>query len=209
MKFINALEQARWHIRTLWLVIIIAFIVNALVIFGWMHSQSKIQVEVPPQIPESGLTLSQGEVPKTTIYSFAFYVWQSVNHWSKDGMADYKQQITQFSPFLTPNFKLKLVQSYNHLLNDGELQDRIRLMQGIAGSEYSPDDVKYIGHGTWIVHLSMRLTEMMNANAKVVKDAQMLYTLKVVRYDADAKANPWGLAIAGFNTSPARLKTIV
>lgn len=209
MKFLNALEQARWHIRTLWIVIVLAFIANGFSIVGWMHSQSKIQVEVPPQIPESGLTITQGEVPKTTVYSFAYYVWQSVNHWSKDGMTDYKQQITQFSPFLTPSFKLKLIQDYNNLLNQGELQDRIRLMQGMSGSDYSPDDVKYVGHGTWIVHLKMRLTEMMNSNAKVVKDVQMYYTLKIVRYNIDATQNPWGLAIAGFAASPARIKTIV
>jgi integrating conjugative element protein (TIGR03746 family) len=148
-------------------------------------------------------------VPKTTVYSFAYYVWQSINHWSNNGMQNYKKQINRFSPFLTPDFKLSLVQDYNNLLNQGELQDRIRLMQGVAGSEYSPGEVKYVGHDTWIVHLKMQLTEMMNSNAKVVKDVQMLYTLKIVRFDVDANKNPWGLAIAGFAASPARIKTIV
>lgn len=209
MKFLNALEQSKWHIKTLWCVIVLAFLVNAFTIFGWMHSQSKIRVEVPPQIPESGLTITQNEVPKTTVYGFAFYVFQSINHWSKDGLQDYKTQITRYSPFLTPDFKLKLIQNYNNLLNDGELQDRLRLMEGVSGSDYSPQMVKYIGHGTWLVHLKMHLTEMMNANAKIVKDVQILYTLKIVRFNVDAKQNPWGLAIAGFAASPQRIKTIV
>ncbi len=209
MKFLNALEQARWHIRSLWCVVILVVLINILSVFGWLHTQSKIRIEVPPQIPESGLTITQGEISKTTIYSFAFYVWQSINHWSNNGMQDYKKQITQFSAYLTPEFKLKLIENYNNQLNQGELQDRIRILQGMAGSEYSPDDVDYIGHGTWIVHLKMRLTEMMNSNAKVVKDVQMYYTLKVVRYNVDAKQNPWGLAIAGFAKSPARIKTII
>ncbi|MCW5588127.1 MAG: TIGR03746 family integrating conjugative element protein [Legionellales bacterium] len=209
MKFLNALEQAKKHVRTLWSVIILLFLVNALALLGWMHSQSKIKIEVPRQIPVSGLTITQGEVPPTTVYSFAFYVWQSINHWSQNGMQNYKAQITQFSPFLTPSFKLKLIQNYNYLLNEGELQDRLRLMQGISGSEYSPHDVKYMGHGTWIVHLKMHLTEMMNTNAKIVKDVQMNYTLKIVRYDVDAEQNPWGLAIAGFEESPERIKTII
>lgn len=209
MKFLNALEQARWHIRSLWCVVVLVVLMNVLAVFGWLHTQSKIRIEVPPQIPDSGLTITQGEIPKTTIYSFAYYVWQSINHWPNDGMQDYKQQITQFAPCLTPEFKLKLIENYNNQLNEGELQDRIRIMQGMAGSEYSPDDVDYIGHGTWIVHLKMHLTEMMNSNAKVVKDVQMFYTLKVVRYAVEAKQNPWGLAIAGFAESPARIKTIV
>ncbi len=209
MKFLNVLEQARWHIRSLWCVLIILVMLNSLMLFGWMHSQSKIKIDVPPQIPQSGLTITQGEVPKTTVYSFAFYVWQSLNHWSNDGLTDYKNQITQFAPFVTPDFKLQLVQNYNNLLNEGELQDRIRLLQGSSGNEYSPDDVIYLGHGTWVVHLKMRLTELMNSNAKVVKDAQILYSIKVVSYNVDAKQNPWGLAIAGFAESPARIKTII
>ncbi len=207
MRFLNALEEAHWHIRTVWFVLLLSFVINSLTLFGWMHSQSKIKIEVPPQIPESGLIITQGKIPETTIYSFAFYAWQSINHWDSDGMQDYKKQITKFSSLLTPDFKLKLIQNYNNLLSEGELQDRIRLMQGASGSEYSPLYVKYIGHGTWIVHLKMRLTEMINSNAKVVKDVQMNYSLKIVRYNIDAKQNPWGLAIAGFASSPARIKT--
>ncbi len=209
MKFLNALEQARWHIRTLWIVIVLAFVMNAFAIIGWMHVQSRIQIHVPPHIPASGLTITQGEIPKTTVYSFAFYVWQSINHWSHNGMQDYKQQIKRFSPLLTPAFKVRLVQNYNQLFDQGELQDRIRIMQGIEGSAYSPDDVTMVGHDTWIVHLKMRLTEMMNTNAKIVKDIEMNYTLKVVRFNVDPKHNPWGLAVAGFAQSPARIKTIV
>lgn len=209
MKFINALEQAKAHIRSLWYVIVLAIVVNAITLVGWMHSQSKIRVQIPPQIPVSGLTVAQGEVPKTTVYSFAYYIWQSLNYWQKDGMQDYQTQINQLTPFLTPDFKVSLIQNYNNLLNDGELQERIRLMQGAEGSAYTPDAVIEIGHGTWVVHLKMRLTEMMSSNAKVVKDIEVNYTLKVVQYDVDAVQNPWGLAIAGLADNPERVATIV
>jgi integrating conjugative element protein (TIGR03746 family) len=188
---------------------VILSIADVLLMVGWMRSQSKISIQIPPQIPESGVTITQGVIPKTTVYSFAYYVWQSLNHWSTDGLRDYKQQITAFSPFITPDFKLHLIEDYNNLLNQGELQDRIRLMQGASGSDYSPEDVEYMGHDTWLVHLKMHLIEMINTNAKVVKDIQMLYTLKIVRFDIDAKENPWGLAIAEFAGNPARVKTIV
>lgn len=168
-----------------------------------------MRVYIPPKIPSSGLTTTSKAVPLATVYGFAFYVWQSVNHWENDGLQNYKQQITQYSPYFTPTFKNSLIQNYNNLLNQGELQDRIRIMQGMSGSEYSPLDVKYIGHDTWIVYLKMRLTEMINSNGKIVKDVQMYYTLKVVRYDVDPNSNHWGLAIAGFAASPARIKTIV
>lgn len=209
MKYMNAIEQARLHIRTLWRVLTLLVVILGFTIYGWVHAQAKIKVEIPPQIPESGLTIQQGEIPKTTVYSFAYYVWQSVNHWENNGLQDYQQQINQFSPFLTQSFRLSLIQDYNNLLNQGELQDRIRLMQGLSGSSYDPADVEYVGHNTWIVHLKMRLTEMINSNAKVVKDVQMNYTLKIVRFDTDAKDNPWGLALDGFAESPSRIQTFI
>ncbi len=209
MKFLNALEEAHRHIKTLWCALVIAAAVNMVTLAGWMHSESKLQIDVPPEIPQSGLTLTQGEVPKTTIYSFAFYVWQSVNHWSANGLTDYKQQITNFSPFITAEFKNSLVRNYNNLLNDGELQDRLRMLEDVEGQSYSNDSVKYLGNGEWLVHLNMRLLELMNTNAKIVKDVEMGYDLKIVRYNIDAKNNPWGLAIAGFSGDPVRVKTIV
>lgn len=209
MKYINAIEQARSHLYTLKQVIYLLIFFLLLTIYGWIHTQSKIKVEIPPQIPDSGLTVQQGEIPKATVYSFAYYVFQSINHWENNGMQDYRQDIDQFSPFLTPGFKLNLIQDYNNLLNQGELQDRIRLMQGMSGSSYDPSDVDYVGHATWIVHLKMHLTEMINSNAKVVKDVQMNYTLKIVRFDADAKSNPWGLAVDGFVANPSRIQTFI
>ena len=209
MKYLNAIEQARIHIRTLRQFIILLAMILVLLIYGWIHAQARIKVEIPPQIPESGLTIQQGEIPKSTIYSFAYYVFQSVNHWDTNGLQDYQNEIEQFKPLLTPSFRITLVQDYNNLLNQGELQDRIRLMQGMSGSSYDPANVEYVGHGTWIVHLKMRLTEMINSNAKVVKDVQMNYTLKIVRLDTDAKNNPWGLALDGFAESPSRIQTFV
>ena len=209
MKFINALEQAHAHIRTLKKSILLLCGINALLVIGWIHSQSSIRIDIPPQIPESGLTLTQGKIPNTTVYSFAYYIWQSLNHWENDGMKDYQHQIEILSPFLTPEFKLQLINDYNTLLNQGELQDRIRFMQGITANLEDVSAVKEIRSGVWQVHLKMQLTEMMNGNAKVVKDIQMNYTLKIVRQDIDPKQNPWGLALAGFAKSPSRMQTLV
>jgi len=207
MKFLNALEQSKAHIRSLWMVLGLMVLMDALAIFGWMHTQSRIRIEIPPRIPESGLTLTQGDIPETTLYSFAFYIWQTLNHWPENGLLDFKQKITQNAPYLTPDFKETLIQNYNQALAQGELQDRIRILQPIAS--YSPKNVRYLGHGTWLIHLQMHLIERLHSNTKVVKDVLMDYTLKVMRYNVDAKQNPWGLALAGFAKSPKRLKTII
>ena len=209
MKFLNALDESKRLIRYLLVIVSLLSLSNLTTEFFWHRAQDNMTIYIPPKIPSSGLQTTGKVVPSATIYGFAFYVWQSLNHWSNNGMQDYKQQITDYSAYLTPSFKNSLIEDYNNLLNQGELQDRIRVMQGLTGSEYSPTDVKYVGHGTWIVYLKMRLTEMMNSNAKIVKDIQVSYALKVVRYDIDPNSNHWGLAIAGFAKSPVRDKTIV
>jgi len=81
MKYLNAIEQSQLHIRTLWRIIGLLALVLFFTMYGWLHTQSKIKVEIPPQIPDGGLTVQQGEIPKATVYSFAYYVFQSINHW--------------------------------------------------------------------------------------------------------------------------------
>lgn len=207
MRFQNALENARLAIQVLMLALGLLFISNVFLIIGWHSAQQKIEVHLPPQIPIDGLTLQANSYPPASIYSFAFYIWQSVNNWPNDGAKDYKQTIQQFAPFLTPNFKAFLIRDYNNRFNEGELQDRQRTLQGVDGSAFSISDVENIGHDTWLVHLHLRLTEHMNINGNQVKDTAIDYILRVVRYQIDAKSNPWGLALDGFAQDPQRTQT--
>jgi integrating conjugative element protein (TIGR03746 family) len=209
MRFQNVLENARLTIQLLVLSLGLSFALNLLLIFGWHSAQEEIQVHIPPQIPTDGLTLQAGQYPPASIYSFAYYVWQGVNYWPKNGADDYKQTIEQFSPFLTPSFKAVLVRDYNNRYNQGEIQDRIRTLQGMNGTAFTVSDVKAVGHDTWLVHLHMRLTEYMNMNGNQVKDVGIDYVVRVVRYSTNAKSNAWGLAIDGFAETPQRSQTYV
>lgn len=209
MKFQDALEQARWHIKTLYGLAGIFLLVILLLIFCWHNSDANRSVYIPPEIPVDGLTQKAGDIPAATIYSFAYYVWQNINNWPNNGAQDYSSAINQFSPFLTPRFKTSLIQDYNNRLNGGEIQDRIRAMQGLFGSAFTPQDVQSLGHGTWIVRLTMHLSESMNMNGNTVKDIDVSYALRVVNYSVNAKTNPWGLALDGYEESTMRLKTNV
>lgn len=208
MKFQDALEQARWHIKTLYGVLILFFVVIIFLMTCWFASDTNRSVYIPPEIPIDGLTQKAGAVPVSTVYSFAYYIWQGLNNWPSNGAEDYQTAIHQFSPFLTQRFKASLIQDYNNRLNSGEIQDRVRVMQGF-GSSFDPKDVQMLGHGIWIVHLTLHLTESMNMNGNTVKDIDVNYALRVVSYPINAKTNPWGLALDGFAESPVRLKTNV
>lgn len=229
--FINALEQARHHVRSLWIAVGLSFAVNIVLILGWIAKDNQLTVILPPQIPQSGLTIQKNTVPPASVYAFAFYVWQRLNHWGSNGQKDYRQQIETLSPFLTPRFRLVQVQTYNRLLEGGELQGRIRLMTGSDAytnnenkpaitinavsidKKNNPKDflgiptVQNLGHGAWQVTLTMNLTEMMASNAQVIKDTTVIYRLRVVRLDADAEQNPWGLALDGLINAPQRIET--
>ncbi len=209
MRFQNVLENARLTIQVLVLCLSLLFILNLLLIIGWHGAQEKIEVHLPPQIPTDGITLQANSYPPATIYSFAFYIWQSINNWPNNGEQDYKQAIQQFSSFITPSFKSFLIRDYNARFNQGEIQDRMRTLQGVDGSAFTIKDVEALGHDTWLVHLHLRLTEHMNINGNQVKDTAIDYVLRVVRYQIDAKANPWGLALDGFAQDPQRLQTYI
>lgn len=207
MRFQNALENARLTMQALVFSLLLSFLLNIFLIIGWDSTQKKIEVHLPPEIPVSGLTLQANSYPPSSVYSFAYYIWQSINNWPRDGKVDYQKSINAFSPFLTPRFEQFLIRDYNQRLNEGEIQDRTRTLQGLNGSAFSVSDVKAIGHHTWLVHLHFRLTEQMNINANKVKDAAIDYVIRVVRYEIDAKSNPWGLALDGFEEDPKRITT--
>ncbi len=209
MKFLNALEQAKWHILSLYVVIVFLTIISVGLMFGWHASQSSLTIHYPPEIPASGLTMKASAYPKSEVFSFAFYVWQSMNHWQKNGAKDYAANIKQFAPYLTPHFSNYLEKDFKTRFYQDELQDRLRIMQGMNGAAFNPENVMYLGHGTWLVHLTMRLTERMDSNDKPIKDAAIDYTLRVVKYSVDANTNKWGLALDGFAADPKRVKTFV
>ena len=209
MRFQNALENARVSIKILLIALCFSFIINLCLMLGWHRSQQKIEVYIPPQIPTTGLVQKANEVLPTTVYSFAYYIWQSINYWPQNGAEDYKKSIEQFSAFLTPRFKNFLIKDYNERFNQGELQERLRNLQGLNGTAFEAKDVEYIGHDTWLVHLHLRLNEHMNMNANQVKDVAIDYTLRIVRYEVNSKINPWGLAIDGFVTNPQRIQTFI
>lgn len=186
-----------------------SFVVNLCLILSWHSSQQKIEVYIPSQIPTTGLIQKANKVLPTTVYSFAYYIWQSINYWPQNGAEDYKKAIEQFSPFLTPRFKNFLIKDYNERFNQGELQERLRNLQGLNGTAFETKDVEYIGHDTWLVHLRLRLNEHMSMNANQVKDVALNYTLRIVCYEINSKINPWGLAVDGFVANPERIQTYI
>jgi integrating conjugative element protein (TIGR03746 family) len=185
--------------------LILLGILCAIFSMGWITAPSRLTVYIPPDI-QNGATIKVGTVPAPLIYSFAYEVWQEINYWPVDGESDYKKNIHQYVPYLTPLFKSELLAEYAELKASGQVQ-RIRYLQGLSGAAYEAVNVKRLSNHSWEVNLSMRLTEY--KNNQPVKDVEIIYPLKIIRTNVSPRHNPYGLAIAGFTAEPKRTTTYI
>jgi len=170
---------------------------------GWMRSPSDLTIHIPPDIT-NGATFKVHDIPSAFLHSFSYEVWQEVNYWSQDGSQDYPKNIHTYAAYLTPKFQNELLQEYEELKVAGEVQ-RQRSIQGLAGSVFESSTVKRLSADSWEIDLKVRLVEY--RNNQIVKDIEMLYPLKVIRWDISGEKNPYGLALDGFVSPPIRLKT--
>jgi integrating conjugative element protein (TIGR03746 family) len=185
--------------RFIWIVVCLCIFFAV----GWMRSPSDLTIHIPPDI-KNGATFKVNEVPSAFLHSFSYEIWQGVNYWSQDGSQDYAKNIHAYAAYLTPKFQTELLQEYDDLKATGQVQ-RQRLLQGVSGSAFESSTVKKLSADSWEIDLKVRLIEY--RNNQIVKDVEMLYPLKVVRWDISSEKNPYGLALDGFASPPIRLKT--
>ncbi|WP_080080139.1 PFL_4703 family integrating conjugative element protein, partial [Salmonella enterica] len=129
-RFRHALKDRDQHILTLRLACGVLLLLLILVITGWMRAPSDLTIHNPPDL-RSGSTRKWWEVPPSTVYSFAFYIFQQINAWPKDGEKDYPMKIAQLSPYLTPSCQDFLNKDAELRSQKGELLDRVRVVYEI------------------------------------------------------------------------------
>jgi len=192
-------------IRLQKLMIYLLFSIILLLSIGWATAPSRLVVYIPPDI-QNGATFKAGSIPDSLIYSFAYQIWQEINYWPDDLGEDYKKNILRYRFYLTQKFKENLLTNNSDLTTSGQL-NRIRYLQGLNGAAYDVTNVKKISSNSWEVDLRMRLTEF--KNNQIVKDVEILYPIKVVKHNVSVENNPYGLALAGFISSPVRFKSYI
>ena len=75
------IDNVRAHLRSLWAVIGIEAVIILALWFGWSQAPKELTVHVPPDL-RSGAILAVDEVPPSSVYAFAFYIFQQLNRWS-------------------------------------------------------------------------------------------------------------------------------
>ena len=202
-RYRTEIDNVRAHLRSLWAVIGLQFIVILVLWFGWSQAPKQLTVHVPPDL-RSGATLSVNEAPAANVYAFAFYIFQQLNRWPENGAKDYGKAIFRISPYVTPRYQSELLADLELKGRQGELAYRVRGVQEIAGHGYEERRVDVLAPGVWVVWLDLNLVE--SVKGMTVKQTAIRYPLRVVSLAVDPEANPWGLALDGFaREGPRRL----
>ncbi|MEQ4903610.1 PFL_4703 family integrating conjugative element protein [Enterobacter hormaechei] len=202
-KFKNALTARDHHIRTLRAACVLLLLLLLFAMGGWMHSPRNLTIHNPPDL-RSGSIRAWWEVPPSTVYAFAFYIFQQLNSWPKNGDTDYPWRISSLAAYLTPACQEQLRLDARQRKNLGELRERVRGIYEVPGRGYSDDSVTIVDRDNWLVRLDLVADEYYNTEP--VKRALVRYPLKVVRWDINPETNPFGLALDCFADMPQRLE---
>lgn len=197
----NKLLAKAEHIKSLrWTIVFLVIVVVA----QWVrngHLEDVRRIYIPPDLTKGAITQFES-VPPPVVYTFAYYIWQQLHRWKEDGQKDYPEQIYQLQAFLTPGCMNALQEDMNNRRSKDELRSRVRSVQELMGHGYVPARVLQQSSESWLTWLDLTVRETIGTHP--VKDVNVRYQLRIVRYDVDKEINPWGLAIAcDKSTQPA------
>ena len=179
---------------------------GGLLLYGGMIHQSKINeftLHIPPDLT-AGKIQNIYEVPEPNIYTFSTYIYQQINRWETNGQDDFKENIEGLRFYLTPRYYYQLKDEYEKKMKQGELQGRTRGIAEMTGHTYTEDKVKTLAkNNAWQVDVDLKVQEWFRGME--VKNVNIRYPLKIVRFDVDKERNPWGLALDGYVSRPTRI----
>ena len=193
---LSALETEQLYNARLHRLIAMFACVSLAGIYAAYSHPKVLDVNFPPNLAAGGtVRVKDGvaPVPATSVYSFAYYVWQQVNRWQKDGAKDYGKQIYDFQAYITPDCQEQLKADQKKRAETGELRERTRQITEIPGYSFQEARVITEGDAAWTVLLDMHLQETLHG--QTVKNTFVRYPVRVVRFDVDRNRNPFQLAL--------------
>lgn len=202
-SFINPKDGQSAMIRILVGFIILLMGIILVQILIAYNKQKNLRIDLPSDI-SMGAELTPNKIYNTTIYNYAYRVFQALHHWKVDGFVEYKANIARYSKHQTPAYNAFLKRDYDRREKSGELSNRGRIMLPIPGS-WKEDSVKITRSEngipvSWVVYLDFEVKE--TYNGVDLKTVYLRYPIKVVLFDIDRTTNEWGLALNGYQSKP-------
>jgi integrating conjugative element protein (TIGR03746 family) len=212
MAYRNDNENLKVRVKYLWFMVGLLCVIIGGMGIGWDRARQDAVIHLPPNLEAGGLVkINQPE--RIHIYAFATRVLQAINSWD-DGAVDYEKAIDSVRPYLTPRFYAELKydleqRRVNPVDGKGtavdELTGRVRhmtaLLTGDKGKIFNDDKITVHSQGEWLALLDMHIEEQVKG--LLVKSVNVRYPVRVIRYDVDINANPWGLALDGYEAPGA------
>ena len=204
-KLKTAINQKNRDLLTSRIAIGALFIICLVLCAILYTAPSRLMIYNPPEL-RAGSQRPWWEVPKSTVYAFAYQQFQQLNRWMTNGEEEYKANIAKMQPFLTPSCQEFLQQDYHDRLRNGELRERSRGVYEIIGRGYS--DARVITHSadSWTVNLDLSVDEYYKDEP--VKRVLTRFPISVVRMETDLQKNPWGLGFNCYSDIPRRLEAM-
>jgi integrating conjugative element protein (TIGR03746 family) len=202
MKLKNILAEKEKRIRDWRIVSALLMVVVMYQGFALKTTVNDLTVHIPPRL-ERGATLAAGEVPKPNVYSFSYYLFQTLSTWEKDGSLEAPAIYNQYRQFLTDNFKKQLLQIHEIRTRAGETKGRSRTVREVIQKGYDSSKVVKITDTKWVVKLDMLIVEKIG-DAEI-KRVAVRYPVIVILDDTDPENNPWGFKFAGFDSEPKKI----
>ncbi|MBY5172964.1 TIGR03746 family integrating conjugative element protein [Klebsiella variicola] len=211
-RFKNALSARDNHILTLRALAGGLFLALLLSLWGWKSAPADLTIHNPPDL-RSGSTRKWWDIDPSNVYAFAFYIFQQLHSWQKNGAEDYPARIDSLAAYLTPACRDFLQRDVRTRAIAGELDGRTRqlaeipghgLGNPVAGTDgQSRPRVKITDQDNWVVTLDLATREYFLGEE--IKLSPVRYPLKVTRWPGDPEMNPFGLALDCYDGLPQRL----
>ncbi|RBW47273.1 TIGR03746 family integrating conjugative element protein [Psychromonas sp. B3M02] len=203
-RFSNSLKSIG-YINIFLLLIIMSLIALC---FGLNRSidiaKEEVLIRLEPDI-RAGTTRKSWEVPPAFVYSFSLTITQKVNNWTSNGGTEYSQNILALQNYITPKCRRFLSNDLKNKKNQGQLQNRTRIVMESSGVSFSGSErTSIIDKGVWNTDLYLNITEYVNGD--LVKDIDVLWPLRIVEFNIDSELNPQGLALDCFYSEPTLIK---
>ena len=181
-------------IKLLFYVLLSFFTICLILSVALISATKERTLYIPPNIG-NGAIIKTSSVDQSYVYGFAFTIWQMVNFWEHDGEIDGQKNLSKYRNYLSADFKKQLE---TKLKKDKlKAQGRTRILQGLhEGGLYEEVNVKKLSANSWVVYLKMRIME--TYQGEVIKEKDVVFPLRISRFDVDRKINPCGLIISGF-----------
>lgn len=194
MHYRDENTNLRSHITTLrWMVGLMALLCAGLW-QGWQQAKQDVRIHIPPDL-RTGAILHSDQVLPVHVYAFVNTVFQQVNHW-ENGQTDFGAKLFGVGAYVTPTFRDYLTADMERRGKNGELSERSRIIQPLTGLGFEDRRVAVIGLDAWVVWLDYNIREYVKGLE--VKNINVRFPIRVVRYDIDLESNPWGLALDGY-----------